>query len=1123
MAKFNLLDYLLDYSKKTPQERIADQFGVKPEQINPAVNNGVCKPTQPTTKYSGGGGSSSGSSGGGGSAPRVRLTVDTGASVRDVVGVGNKIATITQTLREDGKFSEESLAKRVGVEDPVNALLRGKRYQELNKLKNEADSLQQQADVLEKRYSDFNSRYGGKELSKQDYDKAMREQEALQYASMELNRKIREYEDNVKADEQSKSISKSSLAQTMILDPRQAPKTILPGQKGYGELGIPSTKKREPSGVIAPVLSANPPDQRFKVELVDDIRDTFALDIFKRGKQEVITDTTTGKQLIKVTDTNNVYYPKEQINLFGAKDYYTIKGKDVVLVGEKEKKELLKLEKEQFSQSGISLATGTLLPSPTALGINTAKSALTSIGKTTFTSKPVTVATVRGDKVYTTTTFKVRVGKIFPKDYEIVSKAVLTKTELEKELIKKASLKITETKSSGLLVSDVTKKGVFNINISPTLKEGAGKQITDVLYKTGAIQKFVNGAKGSSGFSNIKGLNKALGEIVFSRTEGVTYVRQIGLIEKLKTGIIPQAKLTIKKTVSSAEKRVLSSNKTVSSLLDVDTISQVSPRRLNLLKSPISKAYTPTTGKNLYNVGITGTKIKAPLSKSTSLTELGKGKLDDFINFSKSRLSKVRQDLQYSLTGTKGKTVSKQFFPDKSSLTSPTQKFKTLDLSIKTKEGNIVISRIKTGKYPEQLVYTQEAKSLVPKGFGDGFRNPITKRLSEGKELFLGEAKKSLPGGQKLLTGKTSQTQLTQIAPDDKVLDNIFRRLNIGVKNVGSLTKDLPKVSLESAKGGISVIQQQQLVQTAQRASGGTLILLKEKLKQDTGLISGTKTVGLVKPKVEVKVGVDYKSSGQFRESLRNETYSRTPTRQQNSFPKRYSPESLILPKQVVVPLINQKTNVTSGSGSKTISGVDSKSLIGQSVGQPQVVAFAQPSVQKVNLLVGQKQNIAQRVGLKQPQINLTKTFTITRPVVRFPTTVRPPFVPVIPLPSFKFGKVGFGPGSANVKKGFSVFSRVGGKEKVLAVNVPKGVALSIGKSFTGRTTARSFKIKEAGFTRQKDVALPGLFQYRSPKLGGRVSKEGFTFVEKSKYAIDTLSEASELKSARRAKKKKRK
>jgi hypothetical protein len=96
----------------------------------------------------------------------------------------------------------------------------------------------------------------------------------------------------------------------------------------------------------------------------------------------------------------------------------------------------------------------------------------------------------------------------------------------------------------------------------------------------------------------------------------------------------------------------------------------------------------------------------------------------------------------------------------------------------------------------------------------------------------------------------------------------------------------------------------------------------------------------------------------------------------------------------------------------------------------------------------------------------------------------------------------------ARVSEAYKVTARVGGKEKVLRVGVPKNIAIKVGSRFVGKTPARSFKIVKVGLTRKRDIPLDFRSeQFRKPVPFGRVAREGFKFVEKSKFAIDTIGE----------------
>jgi len=164
---------------------------------------------------------------------------------------------------------------------------------------------------------------------------------------------------------------------------------------------------------------------------------------------------------------------------------------------------------------------------------------------------------------------------------------------------------------------------------------------------------------------------------------------------------------------------------------------------------------------------------------------------------------------------------------------------------------------------------------------------------------------------------------------------------------------------------------------------------------------------------------------------------------------------------------------------------------------------------------VGQKQVERLKTSMVTPVI--PRVYTGRTPIVNFKSPVIPK-VPLISMPK-TFNNVK-GKKGKKLSLGFSVVSKVKGKKKVLAVGVPKNIALAIGRGFTERTTARSFTIKPMGYTTKTDIGQINLSQYRSPKLGGRVFREGFTFVEKSRFAINTPTEKAQLKLGRKLKSK---
>jgi len=68
-------------------------------------------------------------------------------------------------------------------------------------------------------------------------------------------------------------------------------------------------------------------------------------------------------------------------------------------------------------------------------------------------------------------------------------------------------------------------------------------------------------------------------------------------------------------------------------------------------------------------------------------------------------------------------------------------------------------------------------------------------------------------------------------------------------------------------------------------------------------------------------------------------------------------------------------------------------------------------------------------------------------------------------------------------------------------------------------TTARSFDLKIIGVSKVKDIKKPSLKKFRK-----KISKRGdvLTFVEKSRYAIDTIGEKKGLKISKVLKKTKK-
>jgi hypothetical protein len=472
---------------------------------------------------------------------------------------------------------------------------------------------------------------------------------------------------------------------------------------------------------------------------------------------------------------------------------------------------------------GLKLATGF---SKTSVAVESGK----SLAKTSFLTKPVTSAYVQGEKIFATTTYKVKVGGLLGSRYEVVSKAIISKDDVAKAMFNKNLLKIGGVKNASSLVDDVS-KNIVNVSddVSVAVKKSLGKSVTDLVKIDGGdLTKFVS-KTGKSKAGRIN-LNDLVGDFVFTKAEGVTYVRPIGLLETAKVSLLGVEKsVGLKKNVIEAEKRVLGSKSTVSSVLSVESIAQVSPREI-VSKSIKDKVYSTTaSGKKLYNVG-----LNQGVSDSTSLVlQQTKNNLSSFRRVVVEPIVGKVKGFKTSLTGTKGKIVSAESFVDESKLISPLQKFKTTDISFTTDAGEVVLSKVKVGKFPIQTVLLEPAKKSVLEGTGAGFQKPLTYRIKERVMNLLQEPQKRLVDSQKLLTGET----FTDIIPKDIDIEKMLARFST------SAMSGLGEASLKSAQKGIGKITPSTNVGSVATGSGLRL-LVNQKIdsKTDSGLKVETKT-----------------------------------------------------------------------------------------------------------------------------------------------------------------------------------------------------------------------------------------------------------------------------------------
>jgi hypothetical protein len=177
------------------------------------------------------------------------------------------------------------------------------------------------------------------------------------------------------------------------------------------------------------------------------------------------------------------------------------------------------------------------------------------------------------------------------------------------------------------------------------------------------------------------------------------------------------------------------------------------------------------------------------------------------------------------------------------------------------------------------------------------------------------------------------------------------------------------------------------------------------------------------------------------------------------------------------------------------------------------VVLIKQIMIQKTGLITIPKTSTA--ILTKQLTNTLTKTKIITKPIVNLTLNNITPITTIRTLK--QDNNYPEPPNTLLVrnkkKKKYNVITRIKGKSKILAKNLPVGKAYNIGARFTKESIARSFTIRPSGYTFEPDIPLEiDTNVFRSPKVGGKVYKEGFTFVEKSKFALDTIREQKSLK-----------
>lgn len=178
---------------------------------------------------------------------------------------------------------------------------------------------------------------------------------------------------------------------------------------------------------------------------------------------------------------------------------------------------------------------------------------------------------------------------------------------------------------------------------------------------------------------------------------------------------------------------------------------------------------------------------------------------------------------------------------------------------------------------------------------------------------------------------------------------------------------------------------------------------------------------------------------------------------------------------QAIVPLLRTRSGTAQPQGIK--QNVDTTQRQGVSL------SLDQPQAQKQRQKQGQQYNFRQ--GLE--------------------TTPRGPIGSFFPMASSSV-KNSLASGLSKLKKSFNVFTRRGGKEIMIGKNLPEGKATKRGVDVLSRTLARSYVLKEAGFTTEKDISFTP-----SAKIFARSKRDPNRIVQNKIFSLSDLGERREI------------
>ena len=580
-------------------------------------------------------------------------------------------------------------------------------------------------------------------------------------------------------------------------------------------------------------------------------------------------------------------------------------------------------------------------------GVVSAESSAKALSKTSFLSVPKTVGFFEGDKLIASTSYKLNVGGFLGRNYEVVAKSVISKSELAKSLVDKGLLKLGKGVSSKLIGN--RGKVVSSVSSSKVIISDS----KDIVLSDDSLIKWVG-----EGFKEVnvsgKGASNLVGELVLSDVKGSVFVRPIGRVESIKSFLFPVKETGLVSSVVSAEKRVMSAKNVFTSNIDVELASLVSPRSL-----------VDDAGR-VVGVSVDGARLYSPSLSSPQKT----GGLVELVKTSFSGFKQKVLGVDYSISGSKGKTGFAQYFGDESVLISPVKDFVSTELSFVTDKGKVVVSELKVDAMPRSLSVLSISKSGLS-GVGEGFQkngSSVVKKISENVKGLLSKPRELLgKGGDNLLTSVEKGSSV----PSDSWVDKV---LGANLTKVSGIVSKLPSVGLSEVGKGIGSLESKNLISVVSGAGSGLVMLSKQVISKSSksNLVSSVKDKVLVDSKVkDLSRNIFAESSeGAFRSALRSEYASASNLNVDSSI---YSKSDSMVR---VIPKIGYSKKVSD----KTITSFKDLSRLKDNVSYNTVTAFRLKSVQRVS----------ERTDLRTP----TKEISLVLPKQKIDTKIAPVVVP---------------------------------------------------------------------------------------------------------------------------------